>query len=244
MSADYRKHKESDITKGSVFLIPLPITELDQFKTSYQLPHNTQIINHLNCFAVENIRTARRFLKKINQNIDIDQIQFIELNKKTKEEDLVEIITKLNQGEDIGVMSESGCPGIADPGQEICKRAHLHNIKIKPLIGPSSILMALMASGLNGQQFTFHGYLPIRENEIIKKLNKLNRTPGAHIFIETPYRNSKLLQILINKLPKNKRLCVATDINGKNEKIITKEIHEMKDVELNIKKQPTIFIFE
>ena len=104
--------------------------------------------------------------------------------------------------------------------------------------------MALMASGLNGQQFTFHGYLPIKENEIIKKLNKLTKIPGAHIFIETPYRNAKLLQILVEKLPKNKRLCVAMDVNGKNEKIITKEIHEMKDVELNIKKQPTIFIFE
>ena len=141
-------------------------------------------------------------------------------------------------------MSESGCPGIADPGQEICKRAHLNNIRVIPLIGPSSILMALMASGLNGQQFTFHGYLPIKENEIIKKLNKLNRIPGAHIFIETPYRNSKLLQTLINSLPKNKRLCVAIDVNGKNEKIITKKVYEMKDVKLHIKKQPTIFIFE
>ena len=104
--------------------------------------------------------------------------------------------------------------------------------------------MALMASGLNGQQFTFHGYLPIKENEIIKKLNRLTKKQGAHIFIETPYRNAKLLQILIERLPKNKKLCVAIDVNGKKEKIITKEIHEMKDVELNIKKQPTIFIFE
>jgi len=244
MSADYRKHKDSVINKGNVFLIPLPITELDQFKISSQPLFNINIINQINCFAVENMRTARRFLKKINQNIDIDQIQFIELNKKTTEKDLVKIIAILEQGEDIGVMSESGCPGIADPGQEICKRAHLNNIRVIPLIGPSSILMALMASGLNGQQFTFHGYLPIKENEIIKKLNKLNRIPGAHIFIETPYRNSKLLQTLINSLPKNKRLCVAIDVNGKNEKIITKKVHEMKDVKLHIKKQPTIFIFE
>jgi len=150
----------------------------------------------------------------------------------------------LKEGDNIGVMSECGCPGIADPGQEICKLAHLNNIRIIPLIGPSSILMALMASGLNGQQFTFHGYLPIKENEIVKKLNRLTKIPGSHIFIETPYRNAKLLQILIERLPKNKKLCVAIDVNGKNEKIITKEIHEMKDVELNIKKQPTIFIFE
>ena len=244
MSENYRQHKDSIVKKGNVYLIPLPITELEDFETDSHPPQNTQIINQLNCFAVENIRTARRFLKKVNRNIDIDQLHFIELNKKTTDEDLSKIIRKLNEGEDIGVMSESGCPGIADPGQEICRRAHLNDIRIIPLIGPSSILMALMASGLNGQQFTFHGYLPIKENEIIKKLNKLTKIPGAHIFIETPYRNAKLLQILVDKLPKKKRLCVATDVNGKNEKITTKEIHEMKDVELNIKKQPTIFIFE
>lgn len=244
MSANYKQHKNSVVNKGNIYLIPLPIAALDEFKSDSYPLQNAQIINQLNYFAVENIRTARRFLKKINRNIDIDQLHFIELNKKTTDEELSIIIKILKEGDDIGVMSESGCPGIADPGQEICKRAHQYNIRVIPLIGPSSILMALMASGLNGQQFTFHGYLPIKENEITQKLNKLTKIPGAHIFIETPYRNAKLLQILVEKLPKNKRLCVAMDVNGKNEKIITKEIHEMKDVELYIKKQPTIFIFE
>lgn len=244
MSANYKQHKNSVVNKGNIYLIPLPIAALDEFKSDSYPLQNAQIINQLNYFAVENIRTARRFLKKINRNIDIDQLHFIELNKKTTDEELSIIIKILKEGDDIGVMSESGCPGIADPGQEICKRAHQDNIRVIPLIGPSSILMALMASGLNGQQFTFHGYLPIKENEITQKLNKLTKIPGAHIFIETPYRNAKLLQILVEKLPKNKRLCVAMDVNGKNEKIITKEIHEMKDVELYIKKQPTIFIFE
>ena len=244
MSANYKQHKDSIVNKGNIYLIPLPITALDEFKSDSYPLQNAQIINQLNYFAVENIRTARRFLKKINRNIDIDQLHFIELNKKTTDEELSIIIKILKEGDDVGVMSESGCPGIADPGQEICKRAHQDNIRIIPLIGPSSILMALMASGLNGQQFTFHGYLPIKENEITQKLNKLTKIPGAHIFIETPYRNAKLLQILVEKLPKNKRLCVAMDVNGKNEKIITKEVHEMKDVELYIKKQPTIFIFE
>ena len=244
MSANYKQHKNSIVNKGNIYLIPLPITALDEFKSDSYPLQNAQIINQLNYFAVENIRTARRFLKKINRNIDIDQLHFIELNKKTTDEELSIIIKILKEGDDIGVMSESGCPGIADPGQEICKRAHQDNIRVIPLIGPSSILMALMASGLNGQQFTFHGYLPIKENEITQKLNKLTKIPGAHIFIETPYRNAKLLQILVEKLPKNKRLCVAVDVNGKNEKIITKEVHEMKDVELYIKKQPTIFIFE
>ena len=244
MSANYKQHKNSIVNKGNIYLIPLPIAALDEFKSDSYPLQNAQIINQLNYFAVENIRTARRFLKKINRNIDIDQLHFIELNKKTTDEELSIIIKILKEGDDIGVMSESGCPGIADPGQEICKRAHQDNIRVIPLIGPSSILMALMASGLNGQQFTFHGYLPIKENEITQKLNKLTKIPGAHIFIETPYRNAKLLQILVEKLPKNKRLCVAVDVNGKNEKIITKEVHEMKDVELYIKKQPTIFIFE
>ena len=244
MSANYKQHKNSIVNKGNIYLIPLPIAALDEFKSDSYPLQNAQIINQLNYFAVENIRTARRFLKKINRNIDIDQLHFIELNKKTTDEELSIIIKILKEGNDVGVMSESGCPGIADPGQEICKRAHHDNIRVIPLIGPSSILMALMASGLNGQQFTFHGYLPIKENEITQKLNKLTKIPGAHIFIETPYRNAKLLQILVEKLPKNKRLCVAIDVNGKNEKIITKEVHEMKDVELYIKKQPTIFIFE
>ena len=244
MSANYKQHKNSVVNKGNIYLIPLPIAALEEFKSDSYPLQNAQIINQLNYFAVENIRTARRFLKKINRNIDIDQLHFIELNKKTTDEELSIIIKILKEGDDVGVMSESGCPGIADPGQEICKRAHQDNIRIIPLIGPSSILMALMASGLNGQQFTFHGYLPIKENEITQKLNKLTKIPGAHIFIETPYRNAKLLQILVEKLPKNKRLCVAMDVNGKNEKIITKEVHEMKDVELYIKKQPTIFIFE
>lgn len=244
MSANYKQHKDSIVNKGNIYLIPLPIAALDEFKSDSYPLQNAQIINQLNYFAVENIRTARRFLKKINRNIDIDQLHFIELNKKTTDEELSIIIKILKEGDDVGVMSESGCPGIADPGQEICKRAHQDNIRVIPLIGPSSILMALMASGLNGQQFTFHGYLPIKENEITQKLNKLTKIPGAHIFIETPYRNAKLLQILVEKLPKNKRLCVAMDVNGKNEKIITKEVHEMKDVELYIKKQPTIFIFE
>ena len=244
MSANYKQHKNSVVNKGNIYLIPLPIAALDEFKSDSYPLQNEQIINQLNYFAVENIRTARRFLKKINRNIDIDQLHFIELNKKTTDEELSIIIKILKEGDNVGVMSESGCPGIADPGQEICKRAHQDNIRVIPLIGPSSILMALMASGLNGQQFTFHGYLPIKENEITQKLNKLTKIPGAHIFIETPYRNAKLLQILVEKLPKNKRLCVAMDVNGKNEKIITKEVHEMKDVELYIKKQPTIFIFE
>ena len=244
MSANYKQHKDSIVNKGNIYLIPLPIAALDEFKSDSYPLLNAQIINQLNYFAVENIRTARRFLKKINRNIDIDQLHFIELNKKTTDEELSIIIKILKEGDDVGVMSESGCPGIADPGQEICKRAHQDNIRVIPLIGPSSILMALMASGLNGQQFTFHGYLPIKENEITQKLNKLTKIPGAHIFIETPYRNAKLLQILVEKLPKNKRLCVAMDVNGTNEKIITKEVHEMKDVKLYIKKQPTIFIFE
>tara|TARA_B100001057_G_scaffold475472_1_gene542268 strand:+ start:447 stop:875 length:429 start_codon:yes stop_codon:yes gene_type:complete len=142
-------------------------------------------------------------------------------------------------------MSEAGCPGIADPGQELCNLAHKNNIKIKPLIGPSSIIMALMSSGLNGQKFTFHGYLPIQKKERINKIKQISKTDGSNIFIETPYRNNQLLKDLINNIkPTNKKLTIAINLTGGNEKIITKSIEQWKEFEINIKKQPTIFIFE
>ena len=142
-------------------------------------------------------------------------------------------------------MSESGCPGIADPGQEICELAHKHQIAIKPLIGPSSILLALMASGLNGQEFKFHGYLPIEQKERIKEINIIQKKSGAHIFIETPYRNQKVLEDLIKQLkPQSKKISIAIDITGKSEKIVTKNVYELSNSKIILEKKPTIFIFE
>ena len=232
------------MSKGEIYLIPLPIHNLEEFNISSTPTINIQHINTIKVFAVENIRTSRRFLKKVNPSINIDELHFIEINKRSTNQDYNQIISIITEGNNVGVMSEAGCPGIADPGQALCEIAHQNNIKVIPLIGPSSIIMALMASGLNGQQFSFHGYLPIKDNELNNKLNKIIKLPGAHIFIETPYRNEKLLKHLIKKLHPNKKLCIATDINGKHENIITKKIADMKDIQINLKKQPTIFIFE
>ena len=232
------------MSKGEIYLIPLPIHNLEEFNISSLPTINIQHINTIKVFAVENIRTSRRFLKKVNPSINIDELHFIEINKRSTNRDYNQITSIITEGNNVGVMSEAGCPGIADPGQALCEIAHQNNIKVIPLIGPSSIIMALMASGLNGQQFSFHGYLPIKDIELNNKLNKIIKLPGAHIFIETPYRNEKLLNHLIKKLHPDKKLCIATDINGKHEKIITKKIADMKDIQINLKKQPTIFIFE
>lgn len=231
--------------KGEIFLIPTPIHDKDEFKKELIPPIVFKQINELNFFAVENIRTARRFIKKINPEFDIDNSHFELLDKRTNNSTLEKIISQINKGKSVGVMSEAGCPGIADPGQKLCEMGHKNNIRIKPLIGPSSIILALMASGLNGQKFTFHGYIPIDQGERIKKIKELCKIPGSHIFIETPYRNEKLFQELIKHLkPNSKKLCVAVDICGINEKIVTKTVKEMKDVQINMKKQPSIFIFE
>lgn len=231
--------------KGEVFLIPVPIHQEEEFNKDLIPPITVETINKLNFFAVENIRTARRFIKKINPKFDIDNCEFKIINKRVKNKILIEIINEIKSGKSIGVMSESGCPGIADPGQKLCELAHKEEIRINPLIGPSSILLALMASGLNGQNFTFHGYLPIKQIERIKSIKSISNKKGAHIFIETPYRNENLFKDLINHIkPTSKKLTLAIDICGKNEKIITKSIEDYKFLEIKFKKQPTIFIFE
>tara|TARA_B100001093_G_scaffold435871_1_gene434039 strand:+ start:1112 stop:1810 length:699 start_codon:yes stop_codon:yes gene_type:complete len=231
--------------KGEIFLIPVPIHQEEEFNKDLIPPIIVETINKLNFFAVENIRTARRFIKKINPKFDIDNCEFKIIDKRVENKVILSIINDVKSGKSVGVMSESGCPGIADPGQKLCEFAHKEEIRIKPLIGPSSIIMALMASGLNGQKFTFHGYLPIKQNERIKSIQRISNKKGAHIFIETPYRNKNLFKDLINNIkPSTKKLTLAIDICGKNEKIITKSIEDFKYFEIKFKKQPTIFIFE
>ena len=150
-------------------------------------------------------------------------------------------------GNHIGLLSDSGCPGIADPGSDVVLSAHLRNIEIKPIIGPSSILMAMMSSGLNGQSFSFNGYLPIKEKQLIDKIkfyeSKSKKENQTQIFIETPYRNNKLLSKLIETLSPKSMLCVASNINLENQLIITKKVFLWKKTKININKQPTIFIF-
>ncbi|MDG1690302.1 MAG: SAM-dependent methyltransferase, partial [Flavobacteriales bacterium] len=204
-----------------------------------------EIINNLKFFAVENIRTSRRFIRKLNPNFDLDNTNFFIVDKRAGNEIIRDVIQYLLDGNDVGVMSESGCPGIADPGQEICELAHKHQIAIKPLIGPTSLILALMASGLNGQEFKFHGYLPIEQKDRIKEINIIQKKSGAHIFIETPYRNQKVLDDLIKQLkPQNRKISIAIDLTGKSEKIITKSVYELSNSKIILEKKPTIFIFE
>ena len=231
--------------KGTLYLIPVPIHSEDEFNLKLIPPYLTEIINPINVFAVENIRTSRRFLRKTNPKFNINEKTFIEINKRTEDIDYSKIIKYTVEGFDVGVMSESGCPGIADPGQKLCNLAHEKNIKITPLIGPSSIILALMSSGLNGQRFTFHGYLPIVKENRIKEIKKIHPNTGAHIFIETPYRNQKVYDDLVQNLkPEHRKLCVASDLTGFDENIFTKKISELKKDKIILKKQPTIFIFE
>ncbi len=231
--------------KGKLYLIPVPIHSEEDFNIEYTPPYLIKIVNKIKIFAVENIRTSRRFLRKLNPKYDIDHTVFELINKKSDSNDFIKILEYLLNGNNVGVMSESGCPGIADPGQKICDIAHQNKISIKPLIGPSSILLALMASGLNGQKFQFHGYLPINNSERINALKKLKPYTGSHIFIETPYRNQKVFDEIINTIKdRNRKLCVAIDITGKNEKIFTKKITVLKNEVIVLKKYPTIFIIE
>lgn len=231
--------------KGKLYLIPVPIHSEEDFNIEYTPPYLIKIVNKIKIFAVENIRTSRRFLRKLNPKYDIDHTVFELINKKSDSNDFIKILEYLLNGNNVGVMSESGCPGIADPGQKICDIAHQNKISIKPLIGPSSILLALMASGLNGQKFQFHGYLPINSSERINALKKLKPYTGSHIFIETPYRNQKVFDEIINTVKdRNRKLCVAIDITGKNEKIFTKKIDVLKNEVIVLKKYPTIFIVE
>ncbi len=233
------------MSKGILYLIPVPIHNEEDFNIKLIPPYIIKIIDNLKIFAVENIRTSRRFIKKLNPNFDIDNTNFIIVDKRAEKEIILDVINHLLDGNDVGVMSESGCPGIADPGQEICELAHENQIKIKPLIGPSSIISALMASGLNGQEFKFHGYLPIEQKERIKKIKIIQEKSGAHIFIETPYRNQKVLEDLIKHLkPQNRKISIATDLTGKDEKIITKSVYELSNNKIILEKKPSIFIFE
>ena len=233
------------MSKGILYLIPVPIHSEEDFNIKLIPPYIIELINNLKFFAVENLRTSRRFIKKLNSNFDIDNTNFFIVDKRTGKEIIREIVDRLLDGDDVGIMSESGCPGIADPGQEICELAHKHQITIKPLIGPNSIILALMASGLNGQEFKFHGYLPIEQKDRIKEINIIQKKTGAHIFIETPYRNQKVLEDLIKQIkPQNRKISIAIDLTGKSEKIITKTVYELSNSKIILEKKPTIFIFE
>jgi len=228
---------------GQIYLIPnlLGDTDAQTVIPSYVI----EIIKELKIFASENPKNTRRFLKKIDKSIDINSITFLELSEHTDIFQTESYLKYLKNG-DIGIISEAGCPGIADPGADLVNLAHKHNVKVIPLVGPSSILLSLIASGCNGQKFSFNGYLPIKNNERTRAIKNYERQSyqenRTQIFIETPYRNKKLFDELIKNLKPETLLTIACDITTSNEYIRTKSVINWKNNFPNIEKRPCIFI--
>ncbi len=204
------------------------------------------ILSETRFFIVENIRTTRRFMKQINRDIDIDACTFYEINKRTDPKDLPRFLSPLEDGNDVAVISEAGCPGVADPGADVVRIAHQKGLKIVPVVGPSSILLALMASGLNGQNFAFRGYLPVKPHERSKELAVLDKRiksqKQTQIFIETPYRNNQLAEDILKTCSPSTLLCIAANITGEKELIQTKSVQQWKGKLPDLHKQPTIFL--
>jgi 16S rRNA (cytidine1402-2'-O)-methyltransferase len=201
----------------------------------------------LRCFVTENLRTARRYLRSIGYSANFDtEVQFFELNKHTDLKEIPEFIQPLLQGTDVGVLSESGVPCVADPGALVVEQVQKLGLQVVPLVGPSSILLALMASGFNGQNFAFNGYLPIQDKDRRNKLRDLEqrilREDQTQIFIEAPYRNTKLFEAILHNCRNDMKLCVAIDVNGAKEKIVTRSIGEWKADKPMVNKVNTIFL--
>jgi len=230
--------------KGVIYLIPSAIAENVSQKNL--TPELKEVLISTKYFVAEHIREARRFISSLRLGITIEELNFEEFNKKTPLSELNKMLEPIFNGHDLGILSDAGCPGIADPGAEIVRVAHQHNIKVVPLVGPSSIVLALMASGLSGQNFRFTGYLPIDKKDLRNKIINLeiqsNKEQETQIFIETPYRSDKLLQQLVATLKPTTLLTLAKDITGKNEKIITLPIAEWKKQNILIGKTPSIFL--
>lgn len=231
--------------QAALYLFPVGLSDTKPLSV---LPaSNIELLREVRHFVVENVRSARRFLKAACPEIQIDSLTFTELNEHTPAgADLSRMLTPIRQGEAVGVLSEAGCPAIADPGANLVAEAQHQGIRIIPLVGPSSILLSLMASGFNGQSFAFLGYLPINETPRAKALKemarRINTEHQTQIFIETPYRNNKLIQELTQRLPGQMLLCVASDITGPNESILTMSLSRWAKATYNYNKIPTIFL--
>ena len=209
-------------------------------------PVNIELITGVKHFIVENVRTARRFLKKCNRDIDIDTLTFSVLDVNTNPAAVPAMLQPMAEGHDMGVISEAGCPAVADPGALAVAEAHRRGYKVMPLIGPSSILLSLMGSGFNGQSFTFLGYLPIHASERTAALKQMHadimRNNRTQIFIETPYRNNRLITDITAALPASTRLCVATDLTGPAQRITTLTLAQWRRQQLDYDKIPAIFL--
>ena len=231
---------------GTLYLIP---TLLGVTKAEQVIPQGTlEIVRNIRFFVVENVRTARRMLSKMNMPCPIDELTFVELDKhdKSNNPDLMTYLGEALNGNDIGLMSEAGTPCVADPGALIVELAHQAGIKVVPLTGPNAMILALMASGFNGQSFSFHGYLPIKSQERVIALRNLERRSAANnetqMFIETPFRNNAMIEEIIKTCHNNTMLCVACNITTAEEEIVSKPISEWKTIKKDWNKKPAVFL--
>ncbi len=235
----------SKISKGILYLIPSTLGT--ESELADVIPdNNRKIVENLRIFIVEELKTARRFLKRLNKDTDIDAIEFLIFNEHTVKTEIDHYIQPLLHGNNVGLLSEAGLPCIADPGKEIVHEAHQHNITVKPLSGPSSILLALVASGFNGQNFAFNGYLPVEKMPRIKKLKQLEAAIASQdqtqIFIETPYRNNQMLQSIIENCRSETWLCVAADLTLPTQQIISASVSHWKNIKYDFNKRPAVFL--
>ncbi|MBN8696105.1 MAG: SAM-dependent methyltransferase [Bacteroidetes bacterium] len=233
------------MNKGKLYLIPTTLGDTAETTDVIPLKVN-ELINKIDEYIVENEKSARHYLKKIGIKKPLQEIILHPLNQHTQAQEISSYLNSIQQGKDIGVISEAGCPGVADPGADVVKLAHEKNIDVIPLVGPSSILLSLMASGFNGQNFAFNGYLPKERGERIKKIKELEmlvyKRKQTQMFIETPYRNMHLLEDILNACENKTRLCIACDITLPTEFIKTKSVFDWKKQLPDINKRPTIFL--
>lgn len=232
------------MAKGKLYLIPCLLGGED---ISILPEYNKNVLVEITVFAVENLRSARRFLRSIGYTKNFDtEVLFFEFDKHQSQQQFQPIIDALKNGKNVGVISEAGNPCIADPGFELVAKAHQHKIEVEPLVGPSSILLALIASGFSGQQFSFHGYLPIENADRNKKLKQIEgellKNGSAQIFMETPYRNQKLFEQILQQFQLETKLCVAADITLPTQYILTQTIASWRKDNINLHKRYVIFI--
>ena len=232
--------------QGNLFLIPCTLGNTAPLEV---LPLSVKkAVEEINHFIVEHEKNARAFIKSIAPKKSQPDLHFSLINKYTEESEIPDMLTHCLNGFNIGVISDAGCPGIADPGAAVVEQAHIKGIKVVPLVGPSSILLAMMASGFNGQNFSFNGYLPIEKGERkleIKRLERLSVEQNqSQLFIETPYRNNQMLESLINTLHPQTHICVACDITLTTEYIKTRTANDWKNIKVDLHKRPTLFIIQ
>lgn len=230
--------------ESALYLLPVTLgdTPVDSVLPAY----NKEVIKDIRHFIVEDVRSARRFLKKVDREADIDSMTFYPLNKHTSPNDIFGYLQPLLEGHPMGVISEAGCPAVADPGADVVAIAQQKNLKVVPLVGPSSIILSVMASGFNGQSFAFNGYLPIEPGERAKKLKQLEQRVYAEhqtqLFIETPYRNNKMLEDILHNCRPQTKLCIAANITCEGQFIRTKTVKNWQGNLPDLTKIPCIFL--